>query len=317
MNALFGSVVYHYRTRSDEFARIWGNTPESFTEHVDHFTSSGRCVGADDFLHGRLAEGRNVLLSFDDGLKEHHAFFSRLLHARGIKALFDVPTCIFDGEPADPQVTHFGAAYYGVRTWYSFIAERLNATLPAYTHLLPREPRSLGVLDLLAKIKVLFKMELPRAEARELLLWLYRTHLLPRFPDFMERVYLTKDEVREIRLHGHTIGCHTRTHGVLRNIESDPALLAQEIGDAKRTLEDVLQENVDVFTYPFGSADEILQNSEIFRSLGFNAVFTTCRTPESLNPLCIGRYSTYRTDTPEDLEKNMQWYSVQRAEGRH
>lgn len=311
MAILFSSVVYHYLSRSDEFVRILGNTEESFIDHVMFFSQTGRCIGADDLLQGRFMENdKCILISFDDGLKEHLIFFARFLHAKNIKALFDIPTCIFDGEPANPQVVHFGTAYYGIRKWYAFLAEHVRMTYPVFCHLLPERPERMLLYDLLDKMKTFIKKELPFSVSRELLMWLYREYLLPIFPDFMERVYLSKADVRTIRALGHTIGCHTRTHGVLRCVEEDASLLAQELVGSKHSLENILQEEVEVFTYPFGSSDEILQQPQLLQASGFKHAYTTCMIKTTFDPLCIGRYSTYSTDALPDLERKMYWYAM-------
>ena len=65
-----------------------------------------------------------------------------------------------------------------------------------------------------------------------------------------ERVPLSRDEIRELATSGHTIGCHSHSHFDLGSIDRSSA--ESEILTAKQILEEILQEPVPDFSYPFG-----------------------------------------------------------------
>ena len=71
----------------------------------------------------------------------------------------------------------------------------------------------------------------------------------PRLP------IMDADQVRAVAAAGHEVGSHTMTHPRLAG--ADPAVLAAEVGDSRRVLEDVLQAEVAGFCYPYGSFDAV------------------------------------------------------------
>lgn len=62
------------------------------------------------------------------------------------------------------------------------------------------------------------------------------------------------DQVRAVAAAGHEVGSHTLRHARLRG--ATPAVLAEEIAGSRRVLEDVLQDDVPGFCYPWGDFDE-------------------------------------------------------------
>ncbi len=61
------------------------------------------------------------------------------------------------------------------------------------------------------------------------------------------------DQLRAVAAAGLEVGSHTLTHARLAG--ADPAVLAAEVGESRRVLEDVLQAEVPGFCYPYGSYD--------------------------------------------------------------
>jgi peptidoglycan/xylan/chitin deacetylase (PgdA/CDA1 family) len=61
------------------------------------------------------------------------------------------------------------------------------------------------------------------------------------------------DRVRAVAAAGQEVGSHTMTHARLAG--ADPAVLAAEVGESRRVLEDVLQAEVAGFCYPYGAYD--------------------------------------------------------------
>jgi peptidoglycan/xylan/chitin deacetylase (PgdA/CDA1 family) len=65
-----------------------------------------------------------------------------------------------------------------------------------------------------------------------------------------ERHTLSTDEIRELAISGHRIGCHSHSHVVLAKIPQDRA--EAEIGHSKLLLEQLTENRVVDFSYPFG-----------------------------------------------------------------
>lgn len=86
---------------------------------------------------------------------------------------------------------------------------------------------------------------------------------------------MTSDEVRGMRRAGMLIGAHTVSHPILAKL--DQAGARHEILQSKRTLEDLLGEDVRLFAYPNGKpgVDFTAETAGIVRELGFDAAVTT------------------------------------------
>lgn len=65
---------------------------------------------------------------------------------------------------------------------------------------------------------------------------------------------LDAEELREISARGMEVGSHGMTHTMLRGL--DPELLEREVNDSRRVLSEVLGEEVEGFSYPYGILDK-------------------------------------------------------------
>jgi peptidoglycan/xylan/chitin deacetylase (PgdA/CDA1 family) len=79
------------------------------------------------------------------------------------------------------------------------------------------------------------------------------------------------DQLRVVAAAGHEVGSHTLTHARLAGV--DPAVLATEVGDSRRVLEDVLQEEVSGFCYPYGAFDSAA--ADAVRAAGYDNACVT------------------------------------------
>ena len=86
---------------------------------------------------------------------------------------------------------------------------------------------------------------------------------------------MTRDQLRELRRYGMSIGGHTVTHPILTTLSGDEA--RAEIENGRRDLEETLNERVKLFAYPNGKPvrDYDASHVAIVRELGFDAAVST------------------------------------------
>ena len=82
---------------------------------------------------------------------------------------------------------------------------------------------------------------------------------------------MTADQVRAVAAAGQEVGSHTMTHARLAG--ADPDVLAAEVGESRRVLEDVLQAEVASFCYPYGSYDDAA--ADAVRAAGYDNACVT------------------------------------------
>lgn len=304
------SICYHYLARDDEFRRIWGHTFELFKEHIKFFKKNYTFINPNDVLKQKFEEDKNYILpTFDDGLAEH-VKISRYLDELGIKGIFAIPTSILRGEPSNPQIIHFGGAYYGIRKFYNFVAEEINNSFPNYSGLLLENPGAVELMQLLKLIKDIIKRKIDHKTGRKILMEIFSKHLSKDFPDFTELVHLRKQDIIDLVKRGHSLASHSDTHPVFKDIMNDAELMRKEIAQSKADLSNLIGEEIEIFAYPFGEAPDVLENTDYFTQSGYKMVLTTYQDAEKFNPLNLGRYCSQSKDELDTLTRKLWKYKV-------
>ena len=110
---------------------------------------------------------------------------------------------------------------------------------------------------------------------------------------------LSRAELREIRSHGHTIGCHSHSHFVLSRLPRE--LWEREILGSKRLLEEIVGDEISDFSWPYGMrrhfSDEL---SAYCREIGFKTIangLSGCQSIAGDDPWDIYR-TGWRLDAP-------------------
>ncbi len=304
------SICYHYIARGDEFKRIWGHSFELFKEHIDFFKKNKRIIDPQDVLHERFEEGNNyILLTFDDGLKEHIRI-ADYLDSLKLKGIFAIPTCILREEPSNPQIIHFGSAYYGIRKFYSFVAKEIESNFSQDYFLLAEKPNRLDINELHRTTKDIFKRRVAPVIGRRILLNIFNNKIKKDFPNFMELVHLNKKDIVNLVKKGHTVAVHSDTHPVVRNIETDKGLISKEIMKSKASLSGLIGREVEIFAYPFGEKNDIINDTTILTEAGYKQILTTYQAGLDFNQLNLGRYCSQSQDQAENLANQLWKYKV-------
>jgi peptidoglycan/xylan/chitin deacetylase (PgdA/CDA1 family) len=86
---------------------------------------------------------------------------------------------------------------------------------------------------------------------------------------------LTDTQVRSLARNGVAIGAHTVNHPILSSIQNEIA--RREIQDSKSYLEELLQEQIDVFAYPNGKPDldYRVEHRDMVKEMGFKVAVST------------------------------------------
>jgi peptidoglycan/xylan/chitin deacetylase (PgdA/CDA1 family) len=106
---------------------------------------------------------------------------------------------------------------------------------------------------------------------------------------------LTPEELRQLaRLPGVTIGAHTMNHPVLSALTASEQ--QTEIGDCRRSLEELLDRTVDLFSYPFGRKTDFGRKTRrLVAKAGFRAACTTEQggVTRTTRPYAVPRLTVY------------------------
>ena len=212
----------------------------------------------------RMQEGtlpaRAACITFDDGYADNHHVAMPILKRHGLSATFFIATGFLDGG----------------RMWNDTITETVRAcqaeVLDASALGLGSHPRG-TVAEQQAAIAALIGDIKYRPVAERIRL----TEDIARLANVQlpQNLMMTSNEVKAMRHAGMQIGAHTVSHPILATLTDEQA--GAEIGNSKRFLENLLDEQITVFAYPNGKPGEDYspQSVKVVRTLGFDAAVST------------------------------------------
>jgi peptidoglycan/xylan/chitin deacetylase (PgdA/CDA1 family) len=108
----------------------------------------------------------------------------------------------------------------------------------------------------------------------------------------IKRKHMGVEEILELRKAGWLIGSHSHTHPDLRALSDKE--LEYELKKSKEILEDILEESITLFSYPFGLLDERVMKK--VASAGFLGAFASYWTSGGKGPYAMRRIPVYVTD---------------------
>lgn len=158
-----------------------------------------------------------------------------------------------------------------------------------YAHLVRTLPRLIERFDLKATIFI------PTAFIGKKNSWDYSSVLA-------EESHLDVIQIAELS----SLGCDFGTHGH-RHIDlthCDPATLENELCESKKTLENIVNQPVDVMSYPFGRFNE--QAASKARENGYSHAFTMRFPNISDNVLSLGRVPIYFFDNATFVRQKLK-----------
>lgn len=311
-------ILYHYirpPKPCDPFPRVLGTRVDEFRRQVRMLSEQYEPIRLDDARRfacepaGLGTTREAVLVTLDDGLSDQH-LAAQILHEHGIQGVFFVPTCIFvDQEPASPTIIHYCIAIDGISGFLESHRRAVAACgLPVDDYAVPFRKGTDDPWAAITQIKRLFKYRLGYANARRVLLHIYRDSLLPRWPDMLSIMHLTPEQLHDMVRMGHAIGAHTRSHFSVASNPLADGLFHKEMIEPRRYLEQTFHVPVNTFSYPFGGERDCLAEQDLLeRTTEYDLAFTVHRILNTKHTprVGLGRYAVHSTDDVCVLRQNL------------
>jgi peptidoglycan/xylan/chitin deacetylase (PgdA/CDA1 family) len=269
-------ATYHYVRRADpalpyfRFLHV-----EDFRAQLDYFQRRYRMIGRDAFLAvldgAPLAED-GMVLSFDDGLREHYETVLPELEARGLWGLFFVSTGPIEGGPLGRlrllrvhRLHHLLGVHGGVALRAALEPmiddDMLDPALVA--HFNGRIYRWQKNDDATGWVKRMLNYYLAE-RWRDQVLDELCANLLDE-PAWAERLYLTAPQVNDLQARGMLVGSHTVSHPVMSLLSTENQ--RREIAASFAALERITGGLVlRSFCHPYGTGPT--HNEDTERLLG-------------------------------------------------
>ena len=302
-------------------------TPHNFSEHMQVLRAIGNPISLSQFnacLRNHKLPRQGILVTFDDGYSDN------LYNAKLILDQYEVPATVFvagayvgfRGEfwwddlerlllrpGALPEYLEFksNGAHFKFRlpesaVFYSDEQYRQHRSWNVREKTLPTERHAL-YLDLYKILR-----PLPNAERGEALEFIRSWSGCTSGPREACRP-MTAAEVHRLR-DGKLIevGAHTNSHPVLSQLPLDTQ--REEISGSKRLLEDILDQPITSFAYPYGGGgDYTAETVGAVREAGFESAFSTAPglVGKHSEPFRLPRYGVRNWDGDAFARRIRQW----------
>ncbi len=206
-----------------------------------------------------------MMLTFDDGTKDHYEYVYPILNKYNIKGVFFVGTNIFYNEILDIHLIHRLIAKVGIDRLYDKTKEIIDEKQISIN-----EKEFINNIDgyKMRYVKQLLQYVLPQ----EIRVWVLR-NLINEYEisQNLNEYYITYNEMLEMKNKGMDFGIHTRHHKRLELLNKDEQKVEIE-NDIEILKEKKILTNTKAIAYPFGSYNqntlEVLNDLEV--DLGFS-----------------------------------------------
>lgn len=295
--------MYHYvRNQEGSPYKLHARSAEEFEEQLNRLVARYKIIGIEEYLgylEGRYTLGEEAcLLSFDDGLKDHYETVYPLLRKRGLSGVFLLITgSLAESRVASVHKIHFLLARLGMASFRERFLGELIRRSPDFVW--GGEQASLQETgyrydDLeTARFKRLLNFELDETLRDGILAEMFED-VFGNETAFSRNLYLSWDEIQEMKDNGMSFGGHTHTHTVLSRLA--PKEARQEIRRCHDVLVGGLGSNRFSFAYPYGREDTFTDSVvQLLAETGFSCALTTIRG-HNVGRRC-DRYRLKRLDT--------------------
>jgi len=262
------AVMYHYvRPDREDLPNFRHLHVEDFRKQLDFFESTSGFTDRDAFLQafsgGQMPDG--MILTFDDGFADHHDYVLPELKARGLWAIFYIPTGpLSSGEMLSVHRIHMllgrHAASEVARKLEDLLEEGMieegkREEFQEKTYRWQMNPN-----DVLY-VKRTLNYFISPVWKKKLVDSLMNHFFGDEEKRIVQEFYMTPDKLRILHDAGMLIGSHTQNHPVMSHLDRKEQ--EEEIAGSFNVLEDLLGPlELRTFCYPYGGFHSFTQETE-------------------------------------------------------
>jgi len=283
--------MYHYvrSLKNSAYPEIKGLEETKFKNQLEYFKKKfefGNFIDIIDSAYIKNEVKKNevkkneVILTFDDGLKDHYTTVYPILKKMGIKGYFFPPSKPIEEKMVlDVHKIHFILASTQnknqiIKEIFRFINKNKNSI----GNKTPQEyfkelsiPNRFDTKEVIF-IKRILQRELPLELRNEITTNLFKKFVTKDESKFSEKLYMSLEEMKEMSESGMIFGSHSHSHEWLSHIDNKK--LINEVENSKKFCHKISSKNNEIIMcYPYGDYNEQVIN-EISKR-GFKAGLTT------------------------------------------
>lgn len=261
------AVMYHYVRQSDpELPYFQHLLPEDFKNQLDYFEEHFGFLSQADFLRS-LKTGipkDGIVLTFDDGFKDHYQYVLPCLKKRGLWGIFYIPTGVYSsGKLLDVHRIHLLLGKHGGEAVFNTLKSMALEEKMSHSHIKEFKTLTYGgqKSDEYTKIvKKILNYYIDYRYRESVIDELMRRFLLNE-KILASQFYLTVEEVQQMQSAGMIIGSHSVSHRVMSKLTRDDQ--EKEIRESFDFLEQTTNGlTLRTFCYPYGGFYSFTEETE-------------------------------------------------------
>jgi len=259
-------VNYHYvrEIKNGKYPNLKGLEFEEFKKQINFFIRNFNILSNDDFVEilisKKIPKKKSILLTFDDGYKDHYEFVFPFLNKKNLSGIFYVPISsvknhkvldvnkihfILEKEQNRDKIIKLIFSYTKRYLKKNFTEEKLRSE--NFKHRFDDKKTTL--------IKRLLQYFIPTTHRKKILDNVFSKILNINEKDFSKKLYMNNNELRELYDNNFTIGSHGYNHYWLGKIDKK-----SQYNEIKRSIEyfknqKIFNNNFSV-SYPHGSFND-------------------------------------------------------------
>jgi len=295
--------MYHYiREDEEEYPYFNHLNINDFKRQLDYFENKYGFLSQEEYKKsiktGTNADG--IVLTFDDGFKDHYNYVLPELNKRGLWGIFYIPTGVYENNKLlGVHRIHYLKGKYGSKVILDKLLLKINDTM--------LDTSTIDEFDKEIYLHASYKDD--EKQLRRLLNYYikyeYRDILLDQLMnEFFDEtklfndVYLSKKEIIELELNGNIIGSHTISHPVLSRLSYIDQY--NEIKQSFDFINTIVNQNYRSFCYPYGYKSSYNQDTlKILKDLKVN---DACIFDNKIQKNNINRFELSRIDCNQFME---------------
>jgi peptidoglycan/xylan/chitin deacetylase (PgdA/CDA1 family) len=272
------AIMYHYvRPDHPEFPYFKSLHVADFEKQLDHFQETYGFVSQTDFLEslqtGQPLDG--VVLTFDDGFKDHYQYVMPALLKRNLWGVFYINTGVHQHKKIlDVHRIHLLLGKYTGKEVYNKLQSVLDQK-----HLIDDKVIAFKEDTYQLQVNDMYSALVKRT-LNYYIDYKYRDHIIDQLMNFFfedqeylfDNTYLTPAEMQEMQDHGMIIGSHTVSHLVMSKLNVDEQE-REIVNSFDHLVQNIGALEVKTFCYPYGgfhtftnTTEELLEKHDVLFS---------------------------------------------------
>ena len=301
-------VTYHYvrNINKSKFPYIKGLEFHEFKKQITFFKKKFNILSPEEFFSyvekKKIPNKTSILLTFDDGYKDHYEFVFKYLKKNNLKGLFYPPAsilnknCVLDVN----KIQFFMAKEKNKKKIFMQIKKILKLKYKIDLDNFLKKNRN-KILKINSKfddkntslIKALLQKLLPKSQRKFIIDELFKVIVTKNIEKFSSELYLNFENIKEMRQSGMYFGSHGYDHEWWENLtkKNQEKELLKSIQFLKKI---GINKNRLSVCFPYGSYNK--ETLGLLKKYSFKFGLTTLQDTVNLfnlkNPLTLPRYDT-------------------------